>query len=763
MNNNAFEISSVLLDLVITKFDNDFSDIKETKFFWHQLNYLLISTVNCKILSKTSKKNIKLDDFERLGLIPSSLLSFYYKNYNLVEICIEHLSDQILSFDCPIELLREHLICLELSIRKNSITLHKGKNLRDSTGSYYTPYHLAKSIVQKTFSSPRIKGLTKKKIKNLKIADFSCGGGEFFCATQEYLLEKFGVPYEASASLFWGIDVDPIILQITICRLLQKASIKNWRNIISHFRLGNPLISTEKECSFDEKNKLFALSRFYAKGMGLTLNDSNIGKYDIVFGNPPWEKIRFEERKFFHSFAPEISEVSKKDERAKAIGRLNSGWNNLYIWYKEISGDYLQFSSRTYSHSIIKKAVSGELNTYALFTELSYNLLDSNGICTVIVKNTLTTAPSHKKIWEYFLSNKAIESLYFFDNKKKIFNIDARERFAVLSLSKSRTNSFLFAAGLVSSNDYLECNETTISANDVKAINPFTSMIPNVASNDDIEFLLKAHKKLPLFEEIYPNCHFGRLVHLTSHSEHIIKRKAKDYLPIYEGKFIEQYDARFSTFAGMTDSEKYAHKASARKSNIQNGKKPIPESRYYIEKAFWKKLSLQYSEKYSLCWRSLTSPTNARTTVAMILPEGPTCQSIQLLQTNDNVQLLLLLGLFNSLPFDYFVRLKMPGIDLTQSVIKQIPVPCVSTYEKQVLFNGKRETLKTHILSSVVYLLRNEDRLNDLMRSIDYPIYKIDDRNTDECVKKSLDELFAMAYQIDRKTYKKMVNSFPKY
>lgn len=762
MNNIAFKISSDLLDILKKKYQGDYSNIKDVKLFWHNLTYLLISKVNCKRLSEIEKK-VNLDVFEEWGLIPTSLRIFAEHNSDLLERRIEIISEKVLSCEHPLDMLRECLLSVELNVRKDAVELKQGKTSRDTTGSYYTPYTLAKAIIRKTFSNPATKKLIQHEADRIKIADLSCGGGEFFCAAQEYFYEELEISYETSATFFWGIDVDPIVLQITVCKLLLRAKVDDWRKIISHFRVGNPLIQVETEESFDRKNDLFALNRFYSSEMGMDFSKNGFGEFDIILGNPPWEKIRFEERKFFQSYAPEISELSKKDERSKAITKLECEWRDLFLWSKEIASDYLQINSKKYSHNNIKESVCGELNTYALFTELCYNLLKKNGVSTLIVKSTLATAPAHKKLWSCFLENEAVVSLYFYENKRRIFNIDSRERFAIISLSKSKNESFSFATGLEYANDILECSEMNINAEEIKLINPFTNMIPNISKNGDFKFLLSAHERLPLFEDVYPNCHFGRLVHLTAHSENISRKSNKKNIPIYEGKFIEQYDARFSTFEGMPDAAKYASKASARKSEEIDGIKPIPESRFFIDKTFWNRFLVQYSEKYSLCWRSLTSPTNARTTIAMILPTCPTCQSIQMLQTKNDVELLLILGLFNSLPFDYFVRLKMPGIDLTQSVIKQIPVPCVDKYEEYAIFNSRNEKLITHILSSVCHLIRKEERLQSLCNSVEHLTYKIDTDISDENIKKSLDDMFSFAYQIDETTYSQMLKSFSKH
>lgn len=762
MDNLASKATDILLNILKAKYCNNYSDIKSVKLFWHNLIFLTITKVNCLYLSEKNK--CTLSDFVSLGILPQSVEKFASDNDTFIGSRIDDIANEIYQNKLNLPLLRECILSKELCVSQKEIRIKEGKISRDTTGSYYTPYNFAKAVVWKMLSTEQAKTLLEEKASTLKIADLSCGGGEFFWAAQDYMKEELGIPHEISALYFWGMDVDPIALHITVCRLLQTANVSDWGEISSHFHLGNSLVVTNHEGDYNFKNELFALNRIYAYEMGInySLFDGDI-QFDIILGNPPWEKIRFEERKFFTCYVPDIALMSKKNDREQAIRNLKETWVELFNWVSTISDDYKVMCSKYYKHPFIKKSVSGELNTYTLFTELAYELLSETGICSLIVKSTLATAPAHKGLWGYLLSQKALTSLYFFDNKKKIFNIDSRERFAVVTVSRVKQKSFAFSAGLLAPEDIYMCSEVVVEENDITTINPFTNMLPNVACTDDLEVLMDVHKKLDLFQEVYPNCHFGRLIHLTAHAKQIDTSPAYDNIPIYEGKFIEQYDGRYSTFAGMPAGKKYASKATAIKNEAVNGVKPLPESRFFVKKELWNKYTSQYKQPFSLCWRSLTSPTNARTTIAMILPSCPTCQSIQMLQTENNRELLMLLALFNSLPFDYFVRLKMPGIDLTQSVIRQIPVPAKNSYEQRVQLNGRTETLRIHILSCVYHMLKHEERLNELLGEITDCIYLLEDSVTPNNTKKMLDSLFAQAYEIDQQTFAEMKHTFPKY
>ncbi len=150
--------------------------------------------------------------------------------------------------------------------------------------------------------------------------------------------------------------------------------------------------------------------------------------------------------------------------------------------------------------------------------------------------------------------------------------------------------------------------------------------------------------------------------------------KASKNIPIYEGKFFNQYDGRYAGFNGVKDRMKYGNKSAAVILNSGVNDQIYPEARYFINSDKWKHLVKNHSEEFMLAWRSLTSATNTRTCIATVLPFIPASQSVQFLTINIS-DLLYLTGLFNSVVFDFILKKKLSGIDLTQTIINQMPVP----------------------------------------------------------------------------------------
>ncbi len=755
MDNRMNEIADNLLSAIREKYKGDYRNIPEILEFWHNTLFLFFSAANHQRLFGDSKVDYRrMVSFE---LMPDYLCGFYEANKTILDKIINSSLKSYIYEERDMNNDRQELLNVELDFTNDSLTLFSDKVSRDNTGSYYTPKEFAIQIINKAFQNKSF-----DKMKEYKIADLSCGGGDFLLAVMDYLQEELGIEKERSVCWLYGVDIDPIAIQICISNLLLFADQKDWKRIVSHFSFGNPLLISDVECTPEEKNKLFATRRLYAVGLGMPeafFEDS----FDVVVGNPPWKKIRFEERKFFRGISANISFVTQKSVRDKEVIKLKTTWPIVYNWRNDVCKEYSMMTAINYRHSKIKDSIAGELNTYALFTELAYNMLSPNGVLALVVKSTLVTAPVNQKLWKKFLDDKAVSSVFLFENKKKIFAIDSRERFIVFIAENRKSKSFDFAAGLTRPEELKRSCTIALNAEDLRRINPFTGTIPNVSDNGEIRFLKEAHNSFALFSDVYPDCHFGRLIHLTAHAANISRKQSKDNVPIYEGKFIEQYDARYATFHGMSDAKKYANKASAQNNEPDKmGVRPWPESRFFVDQSLWHKYLRQYGEKYSLCWRSLTSPTNRRTMLAMIVPTCPTCQSVQILQTKSLEELVMLLALFNSIPFDYFVRIKMPGLDLTQSVIKQIPVPSDSDYNEEYEINGVKTTLKKHILSYVISILQSEDRLDDLVLEFSNIVYEIKNKSIEQ-KKKMIDLLFQKAYHLDDNSFKNILLSFPKY
>jgi len=688
----------------------------------------------------------------------------------------------------PLSDLYEALLSVELSCENNNVILDYGKSYRNSLGSYYTPNVLAKNCVELAidsfienkigipeYSKSKHQDSIKTEVRNLilksKLADFSSGGGNFLVELVNYFSNYISSDIRHIECFYmniYAIDVDFLALEIAKFELLSLT--KSWhliKNINSNYIHGNPLLITYPLTSVEERMELFSSGYAYHEKIGIPFD--LISKMDVIVGNPPWEKIRLEEKSFFKQSLPSISTINRKNERHKVIQELEKINPLLYSYYKNTSEQLEKAKNQIKKNKNLTISSSGELNTYALFTELAFRKQNKGGVVGLLLKSAIVISPVNKLLFQYLVDNNKIFGVFDFINKNKIFAIDSRERFCFLMLRDSKNEEFYFLTNLI---DIAKMKDRSawqkMNRSNLELINPATRMLPNTKGAEQMSLLLEIIRNNSTFNKEFSKAEFGRIVHFTSHSEFIYKTEKKGLTPILEGKFIHQFDGRYADFSDVSIINSYGSKSRAIKIPIEKKRdsKYLTKSRFYIGEEKWEKLSRRFSGDYMLAWRSLTSSSNYRTCISTILPFQPASQSIQFLQMETEL-LPIICGVFNSVTFDYVLRIKLSGIDLTQTIVKQMPIPSLNKLKSVVLWEGKESSLFDLISNYTLTLLSDDGRFDKLIASYitDKSILNNDYIDLDQrrLVQNKIDLLVAFAYDISLEQFSTITKHFDKY
>lgn len=643
------------------------------------------------------------------------------------------------------------------------------RTARNRQGAYYTPFGFARASAARVIDrlaveqlgcadfavstgqlSPHERVALAALISKSTLADFSCGAGVFILAFIDFL--KTGPLSDEFSSRDFvhrvvGSDLDYISAELAPA--LAWKSLDDRRplvELVESFLHGNPLLP-ESNAAPELRRLCFRQGMLYHPALGIDLTQ-HIGAADIIVGNPPWEKIRFEEKSFFQTLACHVSKTSKKNEREEEIVALSASFPKLHLYQEQVRAQIESARNLISLNASLSVSSKGELNTYALFSELTHNLMSEKGVSCLLVKSTLLTTMANHDIFQHFVKNKRIVSAADFVNNKKHFPIDSRERFALIILGKNNSDNIQVATNLT---DYEQLSErrnyTNIQVHVLRKINPLTGMIPFAHSLADLELIKNIYAANPVFDEVYSDVKFGRLVHFTNHAKDIVREAECGTLPIYEGKFIERYEGRYATFLDLPYEKVYAPKARARRiTDAEKSLGVIPLSRFFISNEKWLSLNRHYKENYSLMWRSLTSPTNSRAVIATILPHVPASQSIQFLQLGCPRRLAVLLGIFNSSVFDHVARQKLTGIDLTQTIVRQLPVPPPDKLSMVTEHDGRIDSIEGHIVQCVASLLSDDPRLASFCQRIAPGSRATHDR---AAVLSGIDRLVATAYAVN--------------
>ncbi len=120
------------------------------------------------------------------------------------------------------------------------------------------------------------------------------------------------------------------------------------------------------------------------------------------------------------------------------------------------------------------------------------NLRTHRGVVGLVLKSAIATSQINKKIFNYLTKENLIISIKDFINRKKIFAIDSRERFCYLLLGNSGNKKFSVVMNLNSVIDLTMNNKNIeITHQDLKILNPFTGMLPNISTKSEADFAFK--------------------------------------------------------------------------------------------------------------------------------------------------------------------------------------------------------------------------------------------------------------------------------
>ncbi|MCF0221671.1 MAG: hypothetical protein HUK19_05200, partial [Fibrobacter sp.] len=223
------------------------------------------------------------------------------------------------------------------------------------------------------------------------------------------------------------------------------------------------------------------------------------GGFDCVLGNPPWDRIKLQEKEFFAQRIPEIAEATNKAKRDKMIENLAAGddfCRQVYGDFKhavhnsEATSSFVHY--KDFEDCRFKLTGTGDVNLYALFAELNYNLRSANGSAGFVCPSGIATDDSTKVYFGELATKGLLHSLYDFENKEGLFpNVHKMFKFCLLTLLQSDApGDFAFFLKNVPELDDRR-RHFTMGAADFELLNPNTHTCPVFRSEEDASLAKK--------------------------------------------------------------------------------------------------------------------------------------------------------------------------------------------------------------------------------------------------------------------------------
>ena len=629
-------------------------------------------------------------------------------------------------------------------------------------------------------------------LREIKIVDPACGSGAFLIQayylledryrdvitqishhiqkTQEELLEE--IPNFILHENLFGVDLSPEAVEITQLALWIRSAQKGktLADLSKNIVCGNSLV---------EDTAVHPKAKKWEEVFPEIFNRKNRG-FDCVIGNPPWERMKLQEREFFDAAGnPEIGAAVNAATRRKLIEKLEKKDPELYQRYitakdsAEKALDYIRKCGR------YKLTGKGDINTYAVFAELAKNIVASDGQVGLLVPSGIATEHTTKDFFGELTSSSRIVALYDFENMAPIFpDVHHSYKFCILLFGgekrKYKQADFVFFAHQIE-----ELKETkrhiVLSAKDFKLLNPNTQTCPIFRSSKDAELTKAIYRRVPVLVDNNRKdggnpwgIKFLRMFDQTNDAElfkdaeYLKKTKLKLYgnvwksgkqvfLPLYEAKMFRHYDHRFGSV--YINAENWINQGQTIESTLVEHQNPefVVQPRWWaIESEIFDRIK-KANPPALLSFRNITRATDSRTVIASFIPAVGVINSSPLILTEVTPRLgCCLLANLNSFPLDYVAKQKIANVNLNFFIVEQLPIFPPDVYNEKCPWD-KKLSLEEWISERVLKLTCTSNDMRPLAKAADFKNgvhkWKAADRLR---LMAELDAAYFLMYQIER-------------
>lgn len=227
------------------------------------------------------------------------------------------------------------------------------------------------------------------------------------------------------------------------------------------------------------------------------------GGFDIVLGNPPWERIKLQEKEWFAGIVPEIAQAPNTAARRRMIAELAAESPGIYSAFTEDRRKAEGESHFSRNSGYFPLCGRGDINTYAIFVELIKNMISSRGRVGCVVPSGIATDDTTKFFFQEIMEKRLLASLYDFENREGIFvGVHRSYKFCLLTLTGSNQPAkkgaeFIFFAHRVEDLDDKE-RRFTLCDEDLSLLNPNTRTCPIFRSRRDAELTKSIYLRVPV-------------------------------------------------------------------------------------------------------------------------------------------------------------------------------------------------------------------------------------------------------------------------
>jgi len=434
------------------------------------------------------------------------------------------------------------------------------------------------------------------------------------------------------------------------------------------------------------------------------------GGFDAVLGNPPWERVKLQEKEFFAERELEIANAPNKAARDRLIRALPATNPALAEAFEEAKREAENASLFMRGSERFPLTGRGDVNLYSVFAEHFRNLIAPSGRAGVIVPTGIATDLTNRHFFGYLVSNEILATLYDIQNEEKFFpSVDHRVRFSLVSFTGGKSVSpavFVTFARYLEDIDQEE-RRVVLTPRDFRLFTPNTLTLPTFRFVRDAVIARSVYERVPILRKNHNgDIHdpwgitFQTMFHMSGDARFFLQCEHDEEsltvgigpspydheaLPLYEAKMVHQYDHRFGTYEGQTEAQARQGKLPELSEVDHRDPSQTVQPRYWVSAKEVRKRRRSTNE-WLLVFRDITNPVVFRTAIFAVTPVAGVGHPLPIVYLSHPPRLhTAFLANTNTLVFDYLARQKVGGSHLTYFILDQLPVLAPEAYTEDLL------------------------------------------------------------------------------
>jgi hypothetical protein len=419
------------------------------------------------------------------------------------------------------------------------------------------------------------------------------------------------------------------------------------------------------------------------------------GGFDVVLGNPPWERIKLQEQEFFAALDEEIAKAPNAAARKALIAALPKTNPALAKAFEQAKREAEGASHFVRQSGRYPLTAVGDVNTYALFAELGRALAGPAGRTGIIVPTGIATDDTTKAFFGNLVRTGRLASLFDFENggpDSVLFeNVHRSFKLSLLTMRGGGRPGPVSLAFFLHTTAELQEPERRfeLTPEDIQRLNPNTLTCPVFRTRADAALTADIYRRVPVLinEGAGENpwgIRFLAMFHMANDSGLFHTEPGPGRLPLYEAKMLHQFDHRWATYDNgdtrdVTDREKADPGFAVRPRYWVDA----DEVEARLEKRDRNGIVIwEWTRPWLLGWRDIARATDERTVVSTVLPRTGVGNKIPLalLDETDPGLSASLCACLASFPLDFAARQKVGGTTLNFFIVKQFPVVPPAAY-----------------------------------------------------------------------------------